>query len=72
MSDVNAHPKVEYPALEEARLPERLIFCVNRPGVLLVFFFITLFLGYQAYHIKPDASFSKLIPQGHPFVQKMN
>ncbi|MBE9538833.1 MAG: MMPL family transporter [Proteobacteria bacterium] len=63
---------MKYPALETARLPERLIFCTNRPGLLLFFALLTLFLGYQAYHLKPDASFQKLIPQGHPFVQKMN
>ena len=63
---------IEYPALETARLPERLIFCTNRPGLLVLFALITLFLGYQAYHLKPDASFQKLIPQGHPYIQKMN
>jgi len=63
---------VDYPALQTARLPERLIFCTNRPAVLLFFALVTLFLAFQAYHLKPDASFQKLIPQGHPFVQKMN
>jgi predicted RND superfamily exporter protein len=72
MSESQVTSNVQYPALKTARLPERLIFCVSRPAVLLVFALITAFLGYQAYHLKPDASFSKLIPQGHPFVQKMN
>ena len=63
---------VQYLALQTARLPERLIFCVNRPAVLLLFAVITVFLAFQAYHLKPDASFQKLIPQGHPYVQKMN
>ena len=67
MNERNLH----YAALEDARLPERLIFH-NRPAVLVLFFFATIFLAWQAYHLKPDASFSKLIPQGHPFVQKMN
>ncbi|MEH6586546.1 MAG: MMPL family transporter [Halioglobus sp.] len=62
---------LRYAALEDARLPEKLIFS-NRPAVLVMFFLVTIFLGWQAYHLKPDASFSKLIPQGHPFVQKMN
>ena len=72
MSEAQVARNVQYQALKTARLPERLIFCVSRPAVLLVFALITAFLGYQAYHLKPDASFSKLIPQGHPFVQKMN
>jgi predicted RND superfamily exporter protein len=63
---------LEYPAVETARLSERLIFLTNRPGVIILFALVTLFLGYQAYHLRPDASFNKLIPQGHPFVQKMN
>ncbi len=72
MSARQTDNNIEYPALETARLPERLIFCTNRPGLLLLFTLLTLFLGYQAYHLKPDASFQKLIPQSHPFVQKMN
>ncbi len=62
---------LHYAATEDARLPEKLIFG-HRPTVLVLFLFATLFLAWQAYHVKPDASFSKLIPQGHPFVQKMN
>ena len=63
--------KLRYPAVETASLPEKLIFG-SRPLIILLFSLITLFLSYQAYHIQPDASFAKLIPQGHPFVQKMN
>lgn len=62
---------LSYSALESGRLPERLIFN-SRPLVLLLFFVVSLFLTYQASHIKPDASFDKLIPQGHPFIQAMN
>ena len=65
------NPPLHYPALEDARLPERLIFG-HRPTVLVLFFIATIFLGWQAWHLQPDASFSKLIPQGHPFVQRMN
>ncbi len=67
---MNDH-ELRYPAIEDARLPERLIFG-NRLAVLVLFLLATIFLSYQAYHLKPDASFSKLIPQGHPFVQTMN
>ena len=63
--------RLRYPAVETARLPEKLIFD-NRLGILVVFSLITLFLAFQAYQLKPEASFSKLIPQGHSFIQKMN
>lgn len=62
---------LHYPAVETARLPEKLIFG-NRLGILVVFSLITLFLGFRAYQLQPEASFSKLIPQGHSFIQKMN
>ncbi len=64
--------QLNYPAVETARLSERLIFLTNRPGVIILFTLVTIFLGYQAYNLQPDASFNKLIPQGHPFIQKMN
>ncbi len=64
-------PELQYPAVEAARLPERLIFS-SRRTVLVLFSLITIFLAYQAYHLRPDASFAKLLPQGHPFIQKMN
>ena len=67
MSEKSLH----YPALEEARLPERIIFS-HRPLVLVLFLLATIFLGWRASQVQPDASFSKLIPQGHPFVQRMN
>jgi predicted RND superfamily exporter protein len=67
MSTQNIH----YPAVETARLPERLIFG-NRRGIIVLFTLITVFLAFQAYNLKPEASFAKLIPQGHPFIQKMN
>ena len=68
MTDQNLH----YDAVETARLSERLIFLTNRPGVIILFALVTVFLAYQAYHLKPDASFNKLIPQQHQFIQKMN
>ncbi len=71
MSTKPQSTSLSYSALESGRLPERLIFN-SRPLVLLLFFVVSLFLTYQASHIKPDASFDKLIPQGHPFIQAMN
>jgi predicted RND superfamily exporter protein len=71
MSDADNNDKIHYPAIETGSLPERIIFS-SRMGVIILFSLITVFLAYQAYHLQPDASFAKLIPQGHPFVQKMN
>lgn len=51
-------------------LLERMIFG-NRPVILILFLIATLFLGYQATKIKPDASFERLIPLQHPFIQNM-
>ncbi len=63
--------ELHYPAVRTARLPERLIFG-SRPVILVLFSLITIFLAYQAAQLRPDASFAKMLPQGHPFIQKMN
>ncbi len=49
---------------------ERLIFG-SRPILLLLFFAATLTLGWQATRLQPDASFEKMIPVEHPYVQAM-
>lgn len=49
---------------------ERMIFN-NRVIILVAFFFLTLFLGYHATKIKPDASFERLIPLEHPYIVNM-
>lgn len=49
---------------------ERLIF-ENRPVILGLFLLITAFLGFNASQIKPDASFERLIPLEHEFIQNM-
>jgi uncharacterized protein len=49
---------------------ERLIFR-NRKWVLIIFSLLTLFLAYQAIGLRPDASFEKMIPLQHPYIQKM-
>jgi len=51
-----------------APLIERIVF-KNRLLLIIVLTLTTLALGYQAVKIKPDASFLKMIPTGHPFVQ---
>ncbi|TGN39876.1 efflux RND transporter permease subunit [Marinobacter confluentis] len=49
---------------------ERLIFN-NRAIILIAFFFLTLFLGYNAVKIQPDASFERMIPLEHPYIVNM-
>ncbi|MDH3621827.1 MAG: MMPL family transporter [Gammaproteobacteria bacterium] len=51
-----------------APLAERLLFG-NRIAVIVVFALITLFFGFQAFQLKPDASFEKMIPTSHPYIQ---
>lgn len=50
------------------QLAERFIFS-NRPVLLTFFILATVFFGYQAAGIKPDASFEKMIPMEHPFIK---
>ena len=36
---------------------------------LIIFALATVFLGYSAAQVRPDASFTKMIPTQHPFIQ---
>ncbi len=65
MASQDAQP---YQYGEEARLLERLIFSA-RPLLLALFALATVFFGYQAMRVQPDASFEKMIPMDHPFIQ---
>ena len=47
---------------------ERVLFHKRLP-VLLIFVLMTLWLGFQAVQIRPDASFVKMIPTSHPYVE---
>jgi predicted RND superfamily exporter protein len=47
---------------------ERFIFN-NRAVVLLLSLVVTLFLGWHALHLRVNASFEKMIPSRHPYVQ---
>ncbi|MGF6202551.1 efflux RND transporter permease subunit [Pseudomonas laurylsulfatiphila] len=40
----------------------------NRPAVLVFFLLVSLVLGYFALTVRPDASFSRMIPTGHSFI----
>ncbi|MCP5160181.1 MAG: RND family transporter [Hahellaceae bacterium] len=66
------HDKGEHFLLTPKAEPfmERVIFN-NRFIILVAFFFLTIFLGYNAAQIKPDASFERLIPLEHPFIVNM-
>ena len=52
----------------KAPLAERLLF-ENRVVVIVLFALVTLFFGYQASQLRPDASFEKMIPTSHPYIQ---
>jgi predicted RND superfamily exporter protein len=47
---------------------ERFIFN-NRVAVLLVSLIVTLFLGWHALFLRVNASFEKMLPSGHPYIQ---
>ena len=66
------HDKGEHYLLTPKAEPflERVIFN-NRFFILVMFLFLTAFLGYNAVKIKPDASFERLIPLEHPFIINM-
>lgn len=49
-------------------LIERTLFH-NRLAVLLGFLLVSLLLGYYALGLRPDASFNRMIPTGHPFIE---
>jgi len=55
---------------DKATFLERLIFN-NRPAVIVICLLVSIFLFYQAMLVRPSTSFEKMIPLGHPFIQKM-
>ncbi|HEX4871219.1 MAG TPA: MMPL family transporter [Nevskiaceae bacterium] len=50
------------------RLTEPIIF-QKRARTLWVLFFMTLFMAWNAAHLKTDAGFEKQLPLGHPYIQ---
>lgn len=66
-------PQPALPPLDprSGSLPERLIFN-HRPWVLLLCLLITLLLAFQMGKLKLGASFEKMIPQQHPYIQNYN
>ena len=65
-----AHPNhgAEATNKKKASLLERLIFG-NRKLLLGLFALFTLLMGYQASHLRLEASFEKMIPTYHPYLQ---
>ena len=53
---------------QQPPLAERILF-ENRIAVIMVFVLMTVLLGWQAAQIEPDASFEKMIPTSHPYIQ---
>jgi hypothetical protein len=53
---------------EEGPFLERVLFG-RRSLVLVVFAVITVFLGYHALKLRPEASFLRMIPIYHPYIQ---
>ena len=53
---------------QQAPLVERLLF-ENRIPVIIVFVLLTAFFAFQALKLEPDASFEKMIPTSHPYIQ---
>lgn len=57
-------------ARQEERVIERLVFG-HRPVLVALFLLLTAFFAWQTAKLRPDASFEKMIPMKHPFVQAM-
>lgn len=55
---------------DKATFLERLIFN-NRPAVIGICLLVSIFLFWQAMHVRPSTSFEKMIPLHHPYIQKM-
>ncbi|MDH4874034.1 RND family transporter [Pseudomonas sp. BN515] len=55
---------------DKATFLERLIFN-NRPAVIVICLLVSVFLFWQAMHVRPSTSFEKMIPLHHPYIQKM-
>ncbi len=53
---------------EKASFIERILFS-QRPLILAIFALVTVLLGYQAAQLRPEASFLRMIPTYHPYIQ---
>src|SRR6056297_675004 len=55
---------------EDGKLRPAIANLIFRARAVLVFLFVaaTIFFGYQASNLKPDASFEKMVPVSHPYI----
>lgn len=68
MTQKNVSTEIDNAYLDDAPFIERILFA-NRPLMLIIFLFITLFLGYYMLQMKPEASFLRMIPTYHPYIK---
>ena len=74
MKDYSDNQKTKSPSEPDAehtwfeRTLERVVFG-HRIAVLVVFALITAFFAYKAFDVRLNASFEKMIPTGHPYIQ---
>ena len=64
----NDKPHNTLESVNEEHPIERIIFS-HRPLLLIIFLLGTVFFAYQVMQLRPDASFEKMIPMEHPFIQ---
>jgi len=64
-----AHGNQNPQAVEDSKVSviEKFIFKF-RTALVIVFAIATVFLGYEATHLRLEASFEKMIPTYHPFI----
>ncbi|WP_404417564.1 RND family transporter [Marinospirillum sp.] len=60
--------KTNFSSTQKAPWIEKLFFNY-RPAWLIFFLVVTVFLGTQALKVQPEASFEKLIPLSHPYIE---
>lgn len=72
---MSTHVNLNLPSQQQEKAEPRLMDFVeralfhNRPAVLVLFLIASLLLGYKALALRPDASFSRMIPSSHPFIR---
>ena len=68
MVQTNASTKVDSSYTDDAPFMERMLFS-KRPLLLAAFILITIFFGYHMLQMRPEASFLRMIPTYHPFIE---
>jgi predicted RND superfamily exporter protein len=68
MIEKNKTIQADFSTDKDAPFMERLVFG-KRPLFLVLFALITIFLGYHALQLRPEASFLRMIPTYHPYIQ---